>query len=149
MIKLERFRRVLTDKNPSQYKLAQMIGVNRGDISKWANDENNPSLENFTKVAIAKNLSADYLLGLKEDEKPYEYSLYVDTDNQTLNFSVFEVTNRELQHIPLALQAIRNMLNGEGPYLVNTKELNEEQREKLESALLKCKEEICAIYSKL
>jgi transcriptional regulator with XRE-family HTH domain len=50
---------------PSQ--IAEKVGVTRGTWSLYESENRTPSLDTFTRIAETLNVSADYLLGLKEE----------------------------------------------------------------------------------
>ncbi len=55
------------EKEVSQVKLAESLGVSKSQISFWENDKGEPTLTNIKKIAVYFNVTADYLLGLTED----------------------------------------------------------------------------------
>lgn len=46
---------------------ADQIGVTRSTYSLYESENRTPSLDTFTRIAEVLNVSADYLLGLKEE----------------------------------------------------------------------------------
>lgn len=50
-------------------ELAKMTGTTHGTISRYENGKRTPDVEFLKKLSIALNKSADYLLGLIEEEK--------------------------------------------------------------------------------
>ena len=53
----------------SQEKLAELIGVSRGSISKWETGKKTPNADNIAELAIVLNVSSDYLLGINVEEE--------------------------------------------------------------------------------
>ena len=51
----------------TQPQLAKLVGVSKGMISIWENNINEPKASLVKALAIALDISADYLLGLKEE----------------------------------------------------------------------------------
>jgi transcriptional regulator with XRE-family HTH domain len=47
--------------------LANLTGVRKGRISLWENGHQEPSADNIRKLALALNVTADYLLGINSD----------------------------------------------------------------------------------
>lgn len=47
----------------TQQQAAEKIGVARQNIGRWTSGETTPDIETLTKIAIAFNVSTDYLLG--------------------------------------------------------------------------------------
>ncbi len=52
------------EKGITQPQLAEMVGVSKGMISIWENNINEPKATFIKKLAIALEVTADYLLGL-------------------------------------------------------------------------------------
>ncbi|MED4409035.1 helix-turn-helix domain-containing protein [Bacillus licheniformis] len=50
---------------PSQ--IAEKVGVTRSTWSLYESENRTPSLDTFKRIAETLNVSADYLLGLKEE----------------------------------------------------------------------------------
>lgn len=61
----EKIRQARTDAGVSQAELAERIGVYQKDVCRWETGARTPSLEAFTKICRALNVSADALLELK------------------------------------------------------------------------------------
>lgn len=61
-----RLKKIMFLKGIKQIALAEKIGVNKGNVSRWMNGENVPYGENLTKLAAALGVSVDYLLGEEE-----------------------------------------------------------------------------------
>ena len=53
-------------KGINQKSLAEMIGVYTKDISRWETGVRTPSAEYIIQLCKALDISADYLLGLKD-----------------------------------------------------------------------------------
>ena len=71
----EKIRQARTDAGVSQAELAERIGVYQKDICRWETGARTPSLEAFTKICRALNVSADALLELgysKVTENEYD-----------------------------------------------------------------------------
>ena len=62
-------RRYREQKNIKQSELAEKIGANQKDISRWERGERVPGAENIKKIAETLNVSADKLLGIKLQEE--------------------------------------------------------------------------------
>lgn len=56
-------------KKIKQSELAEKIGVNQKDISRWERGERVPGAENIKKIAETLNVSADKLLGIQLQEQ--------------------------------------------------------------------------------
>ena len=59
-------RRIMFLTGIRQVDLADRIGVNKGNVSRWVKGENIPYGENLAKLAAALGVSVDVLLGEKE-----------------------------------------------------------------------------------
>lgn len=62
-----RLRELRTEHNLSMKQLAQAINTTDGAISNWENEVNEPKISYLVRLAQFFNVSADYLLGLKDD----------------------------------------------------------------------------------
>ena len=51
----------------SQAQLAEKIGVNTSAVSLWENDVNEPKASYIARLALALDVSADYLLGIEDE----------------------------------------------------------------------------------
>lgn len=56
----------------TQEQLAEQIQVGVLQINRWENHKTEPSGETVARLATALNTSADYLLGLTDDETPVD-----------------------------------------------------------------------------
>lgn len=54
--------------NLSQKKLSTKLNVTASCINRWESGQRIPNAENIISLCKALNCSADYLLGLKDDE---------------------------------------------------------------------------------
>lgn len=55
----------------TQEQLAQKIGTDVKQISRWESGKFAPNLETLVLIARALNVSADYLLGISDDPSPH------------------------------------------------------------------------------
>ena len=62
----ERLKQLRTDKNIGQNLLAKELGFINASISYWETGKQLPSIEVVYKLAVYFQVSADYLLGLKD-----------------------------------------------------------------------------------
>ena len=62
----ERLKDTRKKKGINQKSLAEMIGVYTKDISRWETGVRTPSAEYIIQLCKALDISADYLLGLKD-----------------------------------------------------------------------------------
>ncbi|MCM1438497.1 MAG: helix-turn-helix domain-containing protein [Roseburia sp.] len=63
----KRLKELLKDKGISQETLAKNIGVSQRAVSKWINNQSEPTLNSIINCAVFFEVSADYLLGLKDE----------------------------------------------------------------------------------
>ncbi len=63
----KRLRELREDKNLSMQELAVIINVSNAAISNWENEINEPKISYLVALAKYFGVSADYLLGLKEE----------------------------------------------------------------------------------
>ena len=62
-----RIRELRTLSALSQAQLAEKIGVNTSAVSLWENDVNEPKASYIARLALALDVSADYLLGIEDE----------------------------------------------------------------------------------
>ena len=65
----ERIAQLRKNKNMTQEDLAEELSVSRQTISSWENDGSLPSTDQFVKLAKCFDVSLDYLILNKEEEK--------------------------------------------------------------------------------
>ncbi len=63
----ERIKTLRTERNIGQNALAKELGVSNASISYWENAKQEPSVQVLYKMAVYFDVSADYILGIKED----------------------------------------------------------------------------------
>ena len=63
----ETIKSLRIEKGLTQPQLAELVGVSKGMISIWENNINEPKASYVKALATALDVSADYLLGLKEE----------------------------------------------------------------------------------
>ena len=86
-------------KNITQDFVANELGVSKGCVSNWENDNAVPSVEQLKKIALFYNVSSDYLLDIKTTR---------DLDTKNLN-------NKQLTAIQTIIDMISNTnLNSNG-----------------------------------
>lgn len=62
----ERLKLELKNSQLTQKQIAEKLGIDNSNITKWKSGENSPSLEVFYQLCILLDVSADYLLGLTD-----------------------------------------------------------------------------------
>ena len=65
----QRLKKVLNDRGMMQKELAEKIGVNEMAISRYIHGGRIVSVSILIDICKALNVSADYLLGLKEENE--------------------------------------------------------------------------------
>ncbi len=63
----ERLKELRTEKNIGQNALAKALNLSNASVSYWETGKQVPSAEVIYKLARFFDVSADFLLGLKED----------------------------------------------------------------------------------
>jgi len=63
----ERLKMLRTEKNIGQNLLAKDLELSNASISYWESGKQEPTAQAIFKLAKYFNVSADYLLGLKDD----------------------------------------------------------------------------------
>jgi len=67
----ERLRDTRLKNDLTQEQLAQKLGTDVKQISRWESGKFSPNLETLVQIASVLNVSADYLLGLTDNPIPY------------------------------------------------------------------------------
>lgn len=62
-----RLKELLKERGISQETLAKNIGVSQRAVSKWVNNQAEPTESSIVKCAKYFEVSADFILGLKEE----------------------------------------------------------------------------------
>lgn len=57
----------MIENNLNQSTLAFKINVKQSQVSEWLSGKSKPGYDNLKAIAIALDVSADVLLGIKED----------------------------------------------------------------------------------
>ena len=63
----ERLKTLRTERNIGQNLLSKELGLSNASISYWETGKQEPSAQAIFKLAKYFNVSADYILGLKDD----------------------------------------------------------------------------------
>ncbi|MDF2567160.1 MAG: Transcriptional regulator, family [Oscillospiraceae bacterium] len=66
-----RIRELREDKDLSQTQLAKILGMSQTGYSKYETGENDVPTSILVAIANYHETSADYLLGLTDEKKPY------------------------------------------------------------------------------
>lgn len=83
----ERLKELRKKNQLTQQKLADELGVNRVNVTKWENGNIEPNLSQIADIAIYFNTSIDYLIG-KIDK---EYSDYIPQDFENKSHNELEL----------------------------------------------------------
>lgn len=62
----ERVKKELREQGIMQRDLCLYLNVNKSTMSEWLNDHNEPPMSTIVEIAKFLDVSADYLLGLKD-----------------------------------------------------------------------------------
>ncbi len=62
----ERIRELRIEKRLTQIKLSEILGVYQSTIAKWEKGELEPNMDMIIKISQEFNVSADYLIGLRD-----------------------------------------------------------------------------------
>lgn len=62
----DRLKELRVEKDLSQYKLAEKLGVDFRTISNWENGARKPDIDTLVEIAKCFDVSTDYLLGIKD-----------------------------------------------------------------------------------
>jgi len=59
---------LLSEKNLNMAQFAKLADISKSTISGWLNENKKPDYDALAKLSVFFNVSADYLLGLRELE---------------------------------------------------------------------------------
>lgn len=62
----ERLKKLRTDREISQAKLAMILGMSQQAIDRWEQGKTEPSIEMLMRLAAYFEVSVDYLVGMTE-----------------------------------------------------------------------------------
>ena len=62
----ERVKSVLKENGKTQKELAAALCVRTSTLCEWLNDHNEPPMQVIVDIALALDVSTDYLLGVKD-----------------------------------------------------------------------------------
>lgn len=65
----ERIRSLRKERRLTQSMLAEKVGVSPQVVSNWERNYTSPDLDDLTKIANALHTTADYLLGLSDEQE--------------------------------------------------------------------------------
>lgn len=65
---IERLNKLIGENNITRYKLSVDIGVNKQTVVFWCDGVNEPKIRYLKKLALYFDVSADYLLGLENED---------------------------------------------------------------------------------
>ena len=69
-----RIKELRNEKELTQMELAGKIGYSNASISDWEHNEKQPTAQAIIRLCEYFEVSADYLLGISEDDKPVIFS---------------------------------------------------------------------------
>lgn len=58
---------IMTDLQINQTDLATKIGIKQSQVSEWLKGKSKPGYDNLKAICTSLNISADIILGIKED----------------------------------------------------------------------------------
>lgn len=73
-----RLKILRTERNMTQKKFAEFVGLTPVTLSAYENGNKNPSLENAKNIAIHCDVTLDWLCGLSNNRTPTDFSYYSD-----------------------------------------------------------------------
>ena len=80
----EILRELRENKGLNQYELADILGVDKTTVCHYENSMRNPRIDFIIKISKKLNISCDYLLGIKTEEKDIFKSLRESDKNVVL-----------------------------------------------------------------
>lgn len=74
MLFQQRIKDALGECQYSQKQIAAILDISESNITNWKNGDNLPSLDVLYKLCLLLNISADYLLGLENEDGTKTYN---------------------------------------------------------------------------
>lgn len=84
---VKRLNHLMTDKNISQNKLAEMTGITQSSISDWANGKYKPRQDKVYLLSEALKVSPAYLLGYTDNKNLDQYDDKEENSNLNMLFN--------------------------------------------------------------
>lgn len=84
---VKRLNLLMTDKNISQNKLAEMTGITQSSISDWANGKYKPRQDKVYLLSEALKVSPAYLLGYTDNKNLDQHDYKEENDNLNMLFN--------------------------------------------------------------
>lgn len=82
----ERINEKLKETEYTQKEIAEKLCIDPANITNWKTGKNVPSIETLFELCILLQTSADYLLGLRDEDEEIECNNYIDQRNsQNIN----------------------------------------------------------------
>ena len=95
-----RIRNLRKNKHLTQTDLAKMINVSQQTITKWENDNAEPSGSAVKSLAKVLNVSSDYILGIENEDFTVEQAL-----NSVMSFDGKPMTDNDREIIEGIIRA--------------------------------------------
>ena len=64
---IEILKDIMAELNLNQTEFGNLVGIKQSQVSEWLKGKSKPSYDNIKLMAIRLKVSADRILGLKED----------------------------------------------------------------------------------
>ena len=62
----ERVKQTLKETGITQKQMAKQLNIQTSTLCEWLNDHNEPPMQTIVDIAVYLDVSADYLLGIKD-----------------------------------------------------------------------------------
>lgn len=82
----KRIKELRENKQLTQKELANHIGISQSVLCDYENEKSEPTANVICKLAIEFHVSADYLLGLENEDGTKTYNLNFRDNNGHINF---------------------------------------------------------------
>ena len=83
-----RLNKLLKENKTTKYRLAKDLGVNKQTVSFWCDGINEPKISYLQKIALYFDVSADYLLGLENEDGSRNTQIIKDSFNNISNSNI-------------------------------------------------------------
>lgn len=92
----EQLKKLRKEKKWSQRKVAELIGISRGNYAHYETNSKVPREDNLQKLADLFDVSTDYLLGRTDEHKPVEQ---IKKDVQSSTPDILKVLENGTPHL--------------------------------------------------
>lgn len=108
----ERLKYLRKKNKMQQSELAKKLGVTIDSVSRWERGNRKPEMNNIRGLAEIFHTTADYLLGISDDEKNYSY---MNRKEEEILYALYGIANELDVSLWNMAEALKKVLEKEDP----------------------------------